>query len=73
MYFGIIALSFIFFSVGGISYSFCKFYGGIVQKKASLTTFSANSKPTAFNHIFQTLEPCFYGSGDISSTFSLTN
>ncbi len=30
MYFGIIALCFIFFSVGGISYSFCKFYGGIV-------------------------------------------
>jgi hypothetical protein len=30
MYFGIVALCFVFFSIGGISYSFCKFYGGIV-------------------------------------------
>lgn len=31
MYFGIIALCFAFFAVGGVSYSFCKFYGGLIQ------------------------------------------
>jgi hypothetical protein len=73
MYFGIVMLCFIFFSVGGISYSFCKFYGGLVKNQTQLNSYSSNTKPTPFNHIFQTLSPCFYGNGSISSTFSLTN
>lgn len=33
-YFGVVALSFVFFSFGGISYQFCQFYGGLVQNNA---------------------------------------
>lgn len=73
MYFGVLMLTFIFFAAGGVTYSFCRFYEGIVQNQAKLDAFSMNTKPTAFNHIFQTLTPCFYGNGNISSTFSLSN
>lgn len=72
-YYGIITLCVAFFSLGGISYTFCQFYGGLVENQSQLSVYSSSTKPTAFNHIFSTLTPCFYGNGSISASFTMTS
>lgn len=66
MYFGVMALAFMLFAMGGVGYTFCQFYGGLVNSKTQLTAFGTSTKGSAFNRIFQTLTPCFYGNGSIS-------
>jgi hypothetical protein len=39
-YFGILIIGFFFFALGGLSYSFCQFYGGIINSQVSYTSFS---------------------------------
>jgi ABC-type multidrug transport system fused ATPase/permease subunit len=73
LYFGILALCFIFFALGGISYTFCKFYGGLVNNNTQLSIYSTSTTPTPFSHLFQTISPCFSGNGSIGQSFSLTS
>ena len=51
-YFGIVVMAFFFFSMGGLSYSFCQFYGGMINSKTSYSSFTATAYPTSFNRIF---------------------
>ena len=37
-YFGILVIAFFFFSLGGLSYSFCEFYGGLIQSPNTYTS-----------------------------------
>ncbi len=39
-YFGVIAITFLFLSLGGISYQFCQFYGGLVTNNVSFIAFA---------------------------------
>jgi hypothetical protein len=39
-YFGILAICFFFFALGGLSYSFCQFYGDIITNQVSYISFS---------------------------------
>jgi hypothetical protein len=72
-YFGIVVIGFFFFGMGGLSYSFCQFYSGILTNQAEYNTFTQNSKPTSFNRVFAKMAVCFYGNGSITSSFMLKN
>jgi|688.fasta_scaffold693840_1 hypothetical protein len=73
LYFGLIVICYAFFVVGGISFAFCNFFGGVVSSKADLDAFRFNSKATSYNRLFQVLEPCFHDNGNISRSFDITN
>lgn len=73
LYFGIVVLCYAFFVVGGISFAFCQFYGGVVSSKAQLDAYRFNSKATPYNRLFQILDPCFFGNGNISRSFDITS
>jgi hypothetical protein len=51
-YFGIIVITFIFFSLGGLSYSFCKFYGNMLSDQATFSEFGTASGSSSFNKAF---------------------
>lgn len=70
-YFGIVVIAFFFFGMGGLSYSFCQFYNGILTSQSSFNTFTQTSQPTSFNRIFARMATCFYGNGSITSSFNL--
>lgn len=72
-YFGVVALCFIFFSLGGISYQFCTFYSSLVSNKVSLNVYAQTSTPTPFTRFFDKISTCFYGNGSISSQFAIAN
>lgn len=73
LYFGVLVLCYTFLVVGGISFAFCQFYGGVVSSKASLDAYRFNSKATPYSRLFQILDPCFFGNGNISHSFDITN
>jgi hypothetical protein len=72
-YFGIVALCFLFFSFGGVSYQFCQFYGSLVSSKTSFNTYAQASTPTPFTRLFDKIGTCFYGNGSIDSQFAISN
>jgi hypothetical protein len=72
-YFGIVVIAFFFFGMGGLSYSFCQFYNGILTSQSSFNAFTQTSQPTSFNRIFAKMATCFYGNGSIISSFNLQN
>lgn len=72
-YFGIVVIGFFFFALGGLSYSFCQFYSGLLTSQSSYSNFISTSSPTSFNRIFSKLNVCFYGNGSITSSFMLKN
>lgn len=70
-YFGIVVICFFFFGLGGLSYSFCQFYSGILTSQSAYSAFTETAKPTSFNRIFSKMSVCFYGDGSITSSFML--
>ncbi len=72
-YFGIVALTFIFFTLGGLSYTFCQYYGGIITNSSTYSQFGQAGGSTSFNRIFQKLNVCFYGNGSILQSYDITN
>jgi hypothetical protein len=72
-YFGIVVIAFFFFGMGGLSYSFCQFYNGILTSQTSFNAFTQTSKPTSFNRIFSKMATCFFGNGSITASFNLKN
>ena len=70
-YFGVIALCFIFFSFGGVSYQFCQFYSGLVQSNSEFSLYAEVTGANEFNRFFNKLNTCFYGNGNIMSEFSI--
>ena len=51
-YLGIVILCFIFFSLGGISYQFCEFYGSLIKNDSSFNKFAGATGPNEFNRFF---------------------
>jgi len=72
-YFGIVVISFIFLALGGISYSFCQFYGGLVTSNSSYVAYTQSSSSSQFNRLFAKLNVCFYGDGNIMKQFTISN
>jgi hypothetical protein len=70
-YFGVVVIAFFFFAMGGLCYSFCEFYSGLITAQSSFSSFAETSHPTSFNRIFAKLNVCFYGNGSITSSFLL--
>jgi hypothetical protein len=70
-YFGVVALCFIFFSLGGISYQFCQFYEGMLTNSNSFNQFASITGANSFSRFFQKINTCFYGDGNIMSQFSI--
>lgn len=72
-YFGIIVLTFLFFALGGLSYTFCDFYGSMINSQSSFSTFGQQNGNTSFNKAFQKLDVCFYGDGNILKKFNIAS
>jgi hypothetical protein len=70
-YFGIVVLSFIFFSFGGISYQFCQFYGGLIGSDTSFKAYAGVTGPSEYSRFFDKIQTCFYGDGNIMGEFSI--
>jgi hypothetical protein len=70
-YFGVIALCFIFFSFGGVSYQFCQFYGSLINNSTSYVSYAQVTGPSPMSRFFQKINTCFYGNGSVLSQFSI--
>ena len=51
-YFGIVALCFIMFSFGGVSYQFCQFYGPLLTSNSSFNAYAEVTGPNDVNRLF---------------------
>lgn len=68
-YFGVIALVFVFLSLGSVGYTFCSYYDSMINSQASF-----NKLGEAYSqNVFTKLDVCLYGDGNVLKKFSLAN
>jgi hypothetical protein len=71
IYFGILFVLFIQLSVGGLSYSFCQYFGSIIKSKSGFISFTDSTSSSNFNKFFDYLDVCFFEDGNILKKFQL--
>jgi hypothetical protein len=60
-YFGVIALVFVFLSLGSVGYTFCTYYDSMINSQASF-----NKLGEAYSqNVFTKLDVCLYGDGNV--------
>jgi hypothetical protein len=72
MYFAVLGVLFILLTVGGLSYSFCEYFGGIIGTRAGYLDYvAASASASNFNKFFGYLDVCFFQDGNILKKFEL--
>lgn len=73
MYFAVLGVLFIFLTVGGLSYSFCEYFGEIIGTRAGYVNYvAASASASNFNKFFSYLDVCFFQDGNILKKFELS-
>lgn len=67
MYFGVIALTFIFLPMSSIGYTFCNYFDQMVTNKAEFNRITEAYSQNAFSR----LDVCLYGDGNVLSKFNI--
>jgi hypothetical protein len=66
-YFGVIALTFIFLSMGSVGYTFCNYFDKMVNDQAEFNKIGEAYSQNAFTK----LDVCMYGDGNVLSKFNI--
>ena len=75
-YFGVIALVFLFFSLGSLSYVYCAYYEQMITVQSTFQSFSSpglTNSDNQFPKVFEKLDTCFYGDGNILTKFNIAS
>lgn len=67
MYFGIIALVFLFLSMGSVGFSFCNYFNLMVSDQAQFNKITQ----TYSQNVFAKLDTCLYGNGNVLEKFNI--
>jgi hypothetical protein len=72
MYFAVLGVLFLFLTVGGLSYSFCEYFGEIIGTRTGYVNYvAASASASSFNKFFGYLDVCFFQDGNILKKFEL--
>lgn len=73
MYLAVLGVLFIFLTVGGLSYSFCEYFAGIIRTRTGYLDYvAASASASNFNKFFGYLDVCFFQDGNILKKFELS-
>ena len=72
-YFGVLVVLIGFLVVGGVSYVFCQYFGSVIANPTVFSSYSLETGANSYNHLFQYMDVCFFGDGDILRKFGLSN
>lgn len=71
MYFAVVAVMFAMLVIGGVSNSFCEYFGTVINSSSSFASFSSQTDGGSLSKVSRYMDVCFFGDGNILKKFAV--
>ena len=69
IYFAVLGTMLFFMVIGSVSHIFCNYFETVISSQVEFLAYSNKGQTNAMNQLFQYLDVCFFGDGNILKKF----